>query len=577
MNRKPSGFLRTVTRFLRATNGNVVTMTALTMPAGLLLAAVAIDEGSLFTEKRESQALTDLAAITAASNLGNAEKAVVLTLTDNGAKRVTIRKPKDPSMFTSISLGSVMGSVEVIVSPGNYSRQSSLPIEKRFVAGKTPINAVKVKLTRVGTRHFASSLIDPPLIGTEAIAGATAQAAFSIGSRLASLNGGILNAMLGALIGGSLSLSVMDYNALLAADIAVLPMLDALATELHLKAGTYDQVLDQQASVGQIAKAMASIPGLDNSARLTLQTIASRSSNSLKIPLSHLVDLGPAGALATGQSAPGLDASANALQMLTAAGSLANGKNQLHLDLGATLPGLLGASLELAVGEPPQASPWFAIGETGRLVRTAQTRLLLTVEIGGPGGLLGSSIKLPIAVELAFAEASLADISCESGSNPKVTIAARPGVAAIRIAEPTRGSLADFSQATPFGPARLIKLPLLSVEGQSLVEISNMTPTSLVFDSRDISGKAIKTVSTRNLTQSLTASLVGNLDLDIKVLSLGIGLPALVKSSLTTTLTAVTPAIDTLLASVLSMLGVRVGEADVRVTGASCGRAALVQ
>jgi uncharacterized membrane protein len=44
-----------------------------------------------------------------------------------------------------------------------------------------------------------------------------------------------------------------------------------------------------------------------------------------------------------------------------------------------------------------------------------------------------------------------------------------------------------------------------------------------------------------------------------------------------TLLNGVTAPVDALVYNVLAALGVRVGEADVRVVGATCGRSVLVQ
>jgi len=102
----------------------------------------------------------------------------------------------------------------------------------------------------------------------------------------------------------------------------------------------------------------------------------------------------------------------------------------------------------------------------------------------------------------------------------------------------------------------------------------------LTFSATDIANKTVKTVSTRNISQSLTTSLVNNLSLSVGVLGLGIDLTALlgtVKPAVVTLLNGVTAPVDDLLYNVLSALGVGVGQADVRVTGATCGRAVLVQ
>ena len=97
------------------------------------------------------------------------------------------------------------------------------------------------------------------------------------------------------------------------------------------------------------------------------------------------------------------------------------------------------------------------------------------------------------------------------------------------------------------------------------------------FRHRDVSEHAAKTVSTRNLTRSLTASLLADIQLDVKVAGLGLAPPSVLKGSLANLLAAATPSLDTLLDGVLAALGVRVGEADVRVNGATCGRSVLVQ
>lgn len=568
-------FSRTLARFRSSVAANVATMTALTLPFALILGAIAIDEGALYTERRDVQALADLAAITGAANIGKAEEAVLKMLRDNGVDRIVMRQSDDPLASGAVALGTVI----VTIDRGNYVASPTVSVQRRFASGKAPYNAVKVTLQKDGTRYFASSLIDAPRIGTQATASATSEAAFSVGSRLLRVEGGILNALLGTLLGGNVSLKVMDYEALIAADIDMLSFVDSLATKLNVRAGTYDEVLQSKATVGQIASAMAEIGGLDQTARLALAALALDASRKLDVPLSQLIDLGSVGRLALGERPAGLSATANALEMLTAAAAVANGENQVRLNLGANVPGLLAVTVDLAIGGPPQRSTWFAIGEAGTIVRTAQTRLLVTVEVGGPGGLLGASIKLPIYVELAFAEAKLTDISCTPGSpqRTKVKVAARPGIALLRIAETSAGSLADFRNPPPLAPAKLVKTPLVSVEGQAKIEVANLLWADLTFDRKDIDQGTIKTVSTRDFTESLTASLLGNLKLDIKAAGLGLGLPGGLAPAIEQVLGKATPQIDDLLYSLLSALGVRLGEADVRVTGVSCGRSVLVQ
>lgn len=265
--------------------------------------------------------------------------------------------------------------------------------------------------------------------------------------------------------------------------------------------------------------------------------------------------------------------------MLTGAAAIANGREQVRVDLEGAAPGLLAVDLDLAIGEPPQHAPWFALGPGGEVVRTAQTRLRLVLEVGGPGGLLGSSIRLPLYLDLAFAEARLKDVSCPSGRPDEVRVAveARPGIAELRIADIDPHRMDDFSTAPPTRPAEIVRIPLVKISGAARIEVANGDFTTLDFDARDIEDLAVKRVSSTEITASLLTSLLRDLRLDVEIAGLGLGLPSGLSGTVAGLLEGVAPAVDEVLVTLLSALGVTVGEADVRVHGASCGRAVLVQ
>lgn len=562
---------------------NFAVMTALIAPVALALAAVAIDEASIYGERREAQAMVDLAAITAASNITKIQTAVVTTLTDNGMPGVVVQS-------SGQTVAPAIGKTVVSVTPGRYATATA-NVSQRFQAGVTPYNAVHVTLKKIPARYFASSLIPSPIIGTEATASMTPEATFSVGSRLASVNGGILNALLNGLLGSNISLSVMDYNSLIAADVSVLSFVDALAVQLNLTGVSYSDVLASKATVGQIATAMANVPGLGNTAKVALQTIANKSTSTVKIPLSHLIDLGSVGSLGLGQRPAGLGVDASAMGMLMAAAGLANGSKQIDLGLSTGIPGVLSTTLAIAVGEPPQSSPWLAVGEVGTIVRTAQTRIKLVVKIGGGnssigGGITLVSVSLPLHVEVAYAEAKLTDISCPTGPDSiKVSIATRPGIVEGHLGDSSSAGFADFTKKETFSDAeiagvKLLLIPLLSVVGSAAFDMANNTPTTLTFNKADIDAKSIRTAYTQNFTQSLTTSLVSDLSLTANLLGLPLNLDSLlgfVKPPVVALLNGVAAPVDTLLADLLATLGVRLGEADVRVSGAICGRAVLVQ
>lgn len=570
---------------------NFAVMTALTAPVALLLTAFAVDEGSLFTERREAQSLADLAAIAAAANIAKAETAALATLRDNGLSAPVLQGPGG-------TIDVAGGKVSVKVVRGRYTGGAGTQAGRRFAANAEPFNAVEVSLHKAGTLFFGGAFMDPPVIGVKAVAAATPQATFSIGSRLARVrteDSPLLNSLLGGLLGTSLSLDGMSYNALLDADVEILSFLDALATRLDLTAASYSDVLAKQATIGQIAGVMAGMPGFDQKGRLALQAVAAGAAANVAVPLSRLVDLGPVGKLALGQQPPGLAVEASALDMLMAAAMLANGSRQVAVDTGISVPGLLGVELLLAIGEPPQSSPWLAVGESGAVVRTAQTRLKLVANIGGSivqTGIKLLSVTVPINVEVAYAEAELTDISCPTGrpESRQVTIAAKPGIADAYLAQNTSANFADFTRKQSFGEAVLakaeinlliIKIPLLELRAMAHARMGDTTATRLVFNDSDITAGRVRTVTARNYTQSLTASLLKDLKLTPYVAGVRVDLLDIVfkplQGALLPLLQSVTSQLDPILFKLLSGLGIGLGQADVRVTGATCGRSVLVQ
>ena len=188
------GLLARARRLAFDRRANFAVMTALCTPFAVALTAVAVDQGSLFTERREAQALTDLAAITAAANIDKAEAAVLTTMADNGLSGVRVQASGQAAPPTNQA-----AVVEIV--RGRYAADPSVSAGNRFEPGGRPFNAVQVSLRKLGTLYFGSALMPQPVIGTSAIATTSAQATFSIGSRLAKVDGGLLNALLSGLLG----------------------------------------------------------------------------------------------------------------------------------------------------------------------------------------------------------------------------------------------------------------------------------------------------------------------------------------------------------------------------------------
>ena len=582
---------RLLRRLARDRSGHFAMMTAMVTPMALALAAVAVDVGSLYLEKRRAQSLADLAAITVAANLDNPAEAARLVFADNGIHEIALGVVDEDDKIRwkpGIEVGAAANAA--VLTPGRYVPSLAVSAGARFAGPASgaggEVNAVKVTYRTTGTRYFAASLIAPPQIVVEATAAADRKAAFSVGSRLLQLKDGVANALLGGLTGSTISLSVMDYEALLSADVSLLSFLDALATELRLTAGSYDEVLDAEVSVGQVTKALSRVAGIGPAAQAASQRLAAQAGGpqGRTFALSRLIGIEGDAITATLQQ---VAARVEAMELVTMAAILAGQGRQIKLDLGASLPGLLSARVDLAIGEPPQKSPWFTIGSRGDVVRTAQTRLSVVVEIGNApalSGLLGARIRLPLYLELAYAEAKLASISCPTGQRDSVKVAvdARPGIANLYLAEVDPAKIVNFANPAARSPARLIQLTAVNVTAQAQAEIGAIAYKRLNFSAADIDSGKVRQVSTRTIATSLADSLFSSLSLEIGV-GLGvlniplITLPPNTVALLGATVRAASPAVDALLGEVLKMLGLSLGQADVRVHGATCGRAVLVQ
>lgn len=544
--------------FVRDQQGAIGIMLALFMTVAVTLCALAVDMGALYLERRTMQGAADLAAVAAASDLDRAEDAARATLAANG-------------------FGDV-GSLAVV--RGRYVRDAALAPGARFEAGRQPFNAVRVDVQRPGQLYFAKSFMSDPDIGVSAIGSADPQAQFSIGSRLAAVRGGLANAVLGALLGGNLNLSVMDYESLVDADVRLLDFLSALSTEVDVTAGTFQDVLDAEVGLGQVLSAVATAAQAsgDTSAAQAAATLASRADASLTVPLNLLLDLGPLAQTELGPANPGLGTNVNAMSLISAATQLANGDNQVAVNLGTAVPGLLSLTLDVAIGEPEQHSAWMTVGEAGATVRTAQTRLKLVAEVGGAGLLAGARVRLPIYIELASAEAQLSRVTCvgPGGGNAEAIIAARPAVVKAWIGEVASGPFTSFGSSPPVQRAAIAQVPLIRVTAQAYTEMSHAVADELRFTQHDVEAGTVKTASVRDHLSSLTGTLLQSAEIDVQILGLGIGLSVGgIKSLVIGLLTPVTATLDNVLAPLLEVLGVSLGEVDVRVHGIRCGNAVL--
>lgn len=539
--------------------------------------ALAIDVGSFFYAKRQLQTANDLAALAAAADPAKAGAVARATASRNGYEATAVET----------------------FQPGIYHADPALTPAQRFQPSPTTLaNAVRVTMRAETPLYFGRLLVagsdqwreSDTTLGTarsgtvalrsSAIAAQDRQAAFAIGSRLVRLEGGILNSLLSALVGGGVSLSAMDYQALATARVDLFDLSKRLATRVNLSAVSFDDVLKSQVRlpdlIGAIQDASRDHETRSSTATAALGRIASAAGSSRAVGLGKLVAFDALGDSPLAGPRP-IAASLSALDLVSAVAQVANGTRQIDVGLGLNLPGIAAATLKLGIGERPVGTAMIRVGRLGATVHTAQTRLLLTIDLAGSGE--AALVRLPLYLELGSATARLASLSCNAYdvTSSRVTLAVRPALVDAWIGQVSAAQFENFTSPPNPSPAALLNiLGLARVTGRAHATMTNTAETSLAYSYAEIQRGEKKTTSTQNFTATLVARLVGDLDLKVEALGLGIGLGGLA-DVVGATIGGATGSLDRLINAVLGTLGLGLGQADAWVTDVRCGGAVLVQ
>ena len=551
--------LRQLPPWRRDSRGSVLPLIALMFAVLLGAAALSVDYGFLFYAKRRTQAAADLAALAAATLPSDADRIARRSLADN----------------------KFAGSL--VIEAGRYVPDGGLAPSARFQPGGVPANAARVTLGTSAQTVLAQALTGRSNVpvGASATAAKSDVAGFTLGTRAAGLQAGVANALLGAMLGTSVSLSVLDYNALVDAKVDAFRFLDALAVNLDLRAATYSQVVQSQASVGQMSAAFATAAqasgtGFTAVTALT-QVSAGLVSATNRVPVASMVSLGDLGQGLVGSADPARPAPVGAMDFLAGLAELSNGSRQVQVDLGPSLPGIASTKMTIAIGERAQSGT--SLGPPGLTVRTSQARLLLEAKIPAPLGL--GQIDLPIYIDLAGATGTLTSITCPWSSPDQIaaTVVVQPGLVDAAIASVPATSIRATGPAPALGTAAtLVQLPLVTVTGRGRVTGASPNPKTLTFNRDDIETVRVRTATSTGLTGSVVSTLAANLVVNVDVAGLGIGLPAsTLRPALLAAVAAAAPVLDTALDTTLRSLGLGLGQADVWINAVRCDRAVLVQ
>jgi Predicted membrane protein len=482
--------------------GAVGVLLALYLAILVSLLAV-VDVGFMFITKRELQKAADLAALAGVRQLvmpdGTRSCAAATTAgTENAQTNLT--QPALPPFST----------MTVEISCGKWDTAAA---DGPFVADtgdSHDTNAVKATI-RSRPYSFFLSLIsnqEPGEIQAEAVSAIQApQAQLKIRSTLASLEDGPVNRLLGALLGGEISLDVVGWQGVANADVNLLQFMNNMNNMLGLDVaasiGTYHGLLDTQLELGQILDAMINAVEPSATAGLAIDVLKEfqkelQEATDDTYAISHLpIRLGDLLNLQAGAESAGLNALINAFYLVRAVAEVAN----YNSSVAATLPICLNLtsscnatsasiSTQVKVTEPAQLSvignPALAaldpLGPNAIFVRTAQVRTLTSVNLeqlgvvsallsvvnGLVGALVGVEVlggsHLDLVIDAGSGNTYLTDYECSADGGKMLEAAARTSVSALALGEVSHAF--SSNHAIEVRPVPLLKLkPLFGLLG----------------------------------------------------------------------------------------------------------------
>jgi uncharacterized membrane protein len=419
---------------------------ALTLGIALLFLLLVVDSGRLYLEKRKLQRVADTAALEAVSRSGTcaapAHNAAQFAIESAARNNFNL----DDNRTLATACGTLATGADFM---------------RTFSADPSKTEAIRVVAThRVHTSlaHGVLTLFSGQPVNLTTLLSATAVAAaptptvaqLTVRSTLLTVDSTqsvALNALIGGLLGGKLQLDAVGWNGLLNTDISLLKYLDALAIELKVSAGNYDQLLKTDATVGQLIQAAIDVLKLGGDAVNVV--INDLEAIKLIAPGTQILHLGDLINIQNGTDKTALDVNLQLFNLIQGFVQLSNKASAVAVELPVNVLGLLGVTVSTKVIEPGQVS---SIGNPKDIarqpiyVRTAQVRTLISVKLpivtlvnnllGGVvqalsdllGGLFGlldpncclvASLEigdtLDIALEAAGGSARVTGYSCDSG------------------------------------------------------------------------------------------------------------------------------------------------------------------
>ncbi|MBD3728948.1 MAG: hypothetical protein IE933_04510 [Sphingomonadales bacterium] len=446
--------------------------------------------------------------------------------------------------------------------------------------GAPATNAIRVELSREVPLFFGSFLVDSDvtIVRARATAARTDVAAFELNSQILNISGGIPGRVLSQLAGVDLALSDDDIAALATGQIDVIDFAEQLRGGQGDATRTFGEAFGLATPLDEVLTAMAnSAQGAET--RAILLQVAGNAGNE-NVTMADLIDLGPfkTADVNDGRSTIEIDA----YSLLRSVLQLSHG-DSYDVSLDTDLAGGVPAHIRVSGGYGYARSPWLTIASASEYVlRTAQTRIYLETGLTSGNG-LPVSLRVPLYVELAPAEAQINDILCTGNpAEDGVGVDVRPSLGTLAVADIDESGFADFSRDMSMGEAVMADTALLDITGFAKTDMGGEATQQLFFDKEEIARREHKIVSTSDLAEVLVDTLLGNLDLTVQTAAVGIplGSSALGGEAIATTvgdrLADLAPAIDATLHGLTTSLGVNIGAAEVGVTYLRCGQPSIV-
>ena len=486
-------------------HGSIAIMAAIWLSVAVIVLS-GIDIGRFYSERRHMQAAADLAAL---SSVMKASADTTCSAAKTAAQQVASPTANSVPANATVSVTcGVWTAPQTSGGAATFTPTAGDPINGQCgglsagPAGSTTgqsANAVCVSVSEPVTGFFRGV----KSISASAMAKSTPTDTFTLTTSLAALNGGLANQLLQTLTGSpnALSLNAVDYQGLAQVNLKLAGIL------ANLPVGSSTAVLNGSVTLGQLANALVQAATQQNLVGANLNVlnaiVVALCSGSVcggpQIALNQLVSA----AVANGSSA--VDASVNALGLLSTALQVANGTNPVAIPnitvqtptalaplLNATVSGsvaLAGTPPATASGPPGPSN----CGTSNCLTNTSTAQgnvflnttisLLSTCSNGSlvyPGGTCPSgkatplaAVQLPITAYVAPAKAGLASVTCSANGTKSATVNVQTGVVAVYLGGAANTPI-NLNAPSGYTPSAAPPITLVSVNLQSLLNLLNL-------------------------------------------------------------------------------------------------------